>query len=73
LFGLAVASAILPASAQQDAAKLQVVATFSILCDFTRNVGGDRVEVTTLVGPNGDVHAYTPTTADAERSGMPDL
>jgi zinc/manganese transport system substrate-binding protein len=66
LVGLAVASAILPASAQQDATNLQVVATFSILGDFARNVGGDRVEVTTLVGPNGDVHVYTPTTADAE-------
>jgi len=66
LLGLAVASAILPASAQQDATNLQVVATFSILADFARNVGGDQVEVTTLVGPNGDVHVYTPTTADAE-------
>jgi zinc/manganese transport system substrate-binding protein len=66
LVGLGVASAILPASAQQDATNLQVVATFSILGDFARNVGGDRVEVTTLVGPNGDVHVYTPTTADAE-------
>jgi zinc/manganese transport system substrate-binding protein len=66
LVGLAAASAILPASGQQEAAKLKVVATFSILGDFTRNVGGDRVEVTTLVGPNGDVHAYLPTTADAE-------
>ncbi|MCC8937537.1 metal ABC transporter substrate-binding protein [Bradyrhizobium sp. Arg68] len=66
MVGLAVASAILPASAQQDTTKLQVVATFSILDDFARNVGGDRVEVTTVVGPNGDVHVYTPTTADAE-------
>jgi zinc/manganese transport system substrate-binding protein len=65
LVGLAAAS-ILPASAQQGATKLKVVATFSILGDFARNVGGDRVEVTTLVGPNGDVHVYTPTTADAE-------
>nr|WP_092082143.1 metal ABC transporter substrate-binding protein [Bradyrhizobium brasilense] len=66
MVGVAVASTILPASAQQDAAKLQVVATFSILGDFARNVGGDRVDVTTLVGTNGDVHVYTPTTADAE-------
>jgi len=66
LVGLAQASVILPASAQQDATKLEVVATFSILGDFARNVGGDRVEVTTLIGPNGDVHVYTPTTADAE-------
>ncbi|MGY2891756.1 zinc/manganese transport system substrate-binding protein [Bradyrhizobium sp. USDA 4524] len=60
------ASAILPASAEQQATKLKVVATFSILGDFARNVGGDWVEVTTLVGPNGDVHVYSPTTADAE-------
>ncbi|WGS24076.1 MULTISPECIES: metal ABC transporter substrate-binding protein [unclassified Bradyrhizobium] len=66
MVGLAVALAILPASAQQEATKLKVVATFSILGDFARNIGGDRVDVTTLVGPNGDVHVYTPTTADAE-------
>jgi zinc/manganese transport system substrate-binding protein len=66
LVGLAAAASILPASAQQEATKLKVVATFSILGDFARNVGGDRVDVTTLVHPNGDVHVYTPTTADAE-------
>ena len=66
LVGLAAAASILPASAQQEATKLKVVATFSILGDFARNVGGDRVDVTTLVRPNGDVHVYTPTTADAE-------
>jgi len=66
LVGLALASVILPASAQQGATKLKVVATFSILGDFARNVGGDGVDVTTLVGPNGDVHVYTPPTADAE-------
>jgi zinc/manganese transport system substrate-binding protein len=45
--------------------RLNVVASFSILGDFVKNVGGDRVEVTTLVGPDGDVHVYTPTPADA--------
>ena len=66
LIGLATALAMLPAAAQQEASKLKVVATFSILGDFARNVGGDRVDVTTLVGPNGDVHVYSPTAADAE-------
>ena len=46
---------------------LRVVASFSILGDFVKNVGGDRVEVTTLVGPDGDVHVYTPTPADARK------
>jgi zinc/manganese transport system substrate-binding protein len=51
--------------AAQDRTK--VVASFSILCDFVSNVGGDRVEVSTLVGANGDVHVYTPAPADAKR------
>jgi zinc/manganese transport system substrate-binding protein len=53
--------------------KLNVVATFSILGDLTKNVGGDRVEVTTLVGPNGDVHVFEPTPADAEAVRSADL
>jgi hypothetical protein len=48
--------------------RLNVVASFSILGDFVRNVGGERVSVTTLVGPDGDVHVYTPAPADAKRS-----
>ena len=44
-----------------------MVASFSILGDFARNVGGDRVNVTTLVGPEGDVHVYTPAPSDAQR------
>ena len=46
---------------------LKVVATFSILGDFVKNVGGDRVEATTLVGPDGDAHVFSPTPADAGR------
>ncbi len=66
LLGLATTSAISPASAQEKAAKLEVVATFSILGDLAKNVGGNQVDVTSLVGPNGDVHVYSPTPADAE-------
>ncbi|WFU17742.1 metal ABC transporter substrate-binding protein [Bradyrhizobium sp. CB3481] len=47
--------------------RLNVVASFSILGDFVRNVGGDRVSVTTLVGPDSDAHVYTPTPADAKK------
>ncbi|WP_230531432.1 metal ABC transporter solute-binding protein, Zn/Mn family [Microvirga roseola] len=64
--GLALAGAMVPASAQ-TAEKLKVVATFSILGDLVRNVGGERVEVVTLVGPNGDGHVYSPTPADGRR------
>ncbi len=58
------ATAVLPARAQD---RPNVVASFSILGDFVRNVGGDRVNVTTLVGPNSDVHVYAPTPADAKK------
>ena len=46
--------------------RLNVVASFSILGDFVRNVGGERVNLTTLVGPDSDVHVYAPTPADAK-------
>ena len=44
-----------------------MVASFSILGDFAGNVGGERVNVTTLVGPDGDVHVYAPAPADAKK------
>jgi zinc/manganese transport system substrate-binding protein len=55
---------IIPLRAQE---KIQIVASFSILGDLARNVGGDRVSVTTLVGANSDVHVYTPAPADAKK------
>jgi zinc/manganese transport system substrate-binding protein len=54
-----------PIHAFAAATKLPVVASFSILADFVRQVGGDKVEVKELVGPNGDVHVYEPSPADA--------
>jgi zinc/manganese transport system substrate-binding protein len=47
--------------------RVNVVTSFSILGDFVKNVGGERVNVTTLVGPDGDVHVYTPAPADAKK------
>jgi len=58
---------LLIASPLQAAERLNVVASFSILGDFVRNVGGDRVSVTTLVGVDSDVHVYTPAPSDAKR------
>ena len=64
LIGLIVLTASLPVRAQE---RLNVVASFSILGDLVRNVGGDRANVTTLVGPDGDAHVYAPTPADARK------
>ena len=53
-----------PATAQSDR-PMPVVATFSILGDMVKRIGGEHVAVTTLVGPDGDTHVYQPTPADA--------
>jgi zinc/manganese transport system substrate-binding protein len=47
--------------------RVPVVATFSILGDIVRQVGGDRVSVSELVGPNQDAHVFQPSPADARR------
>ncbi len=44
---------------------IQVVASFSILGDLVQVVGGQRVQVTTLVGPDADAHSFEPRPADA--------
>jgi zinc/manganese transport system substrate-binding protein len=44
---------------------LNVVASFSILGDMTQRVGGERVQVHTLVAQESDAHVYQPTPADA--------
>lgn len=56
-----------------SAAPLEVVATFSILGDMVRQVGGERVRVTTLVGPEGDAHTFQPAPADAQAIAGADL
>jgi zinc/manganese transport system substrate-binding protein len=62
-----VAVSMLATSAPSSAAeKLKAVATFSILGDMVSRVGGDHVEVTTIVGPNSDTHVYEPKPADAK-------
>jgi zinc/manganese transport system substrate-binding protein len=67
---LALAGGAVPATAQEalnDQAKTKVVASFSILADLVRNVAGDRVEVTALIGRNRDSHAFVPSPADSRR------
>ena len=66
LFLAAIAFAAPPAGAEPRA-PLPVVASFSILGDFLREVGGDAVRVSVLVGPDGDAHVYEPTPADARK------
>lgn len=53
--------------------KLKVVASFSVIGDLAKEVGGRRVEITTLVGPNGDAHVYEPKPADAKAMAEADV
>lgn len=57
-------AAALPALAATD--RLRVVTTISILADMIRAVGGQHVDVTALIGPDMDVHAFEPSPADAK-------
>ena len=60
-----------PALAMAD--NLKVVATFSIIGDLAKNVGGDRIDLTTLVGPDGDAHTYEPRPQDAVAMSKADV
>ncbi len=53
--------------------KLNVVTSFSILADLTREVGGDRIELTNLVGADADAHLYEPSPNDAKALLRADL
>src|SRR5690348_2300605 len=44
--------------------KLRVVATFSVIADMVNNIGGDHVDLTTVVGLDGDTELYQPTAGD---------
>jgi zinc/manganese transport system substrate-binding protein len=53
------------AMAEPKEGRLAVVASFSILGDLVHQVGGERILLQRLVGPDGDAHVFEPTPADA--------
>ena len=56
---------LVPMAATADA-PIEVVASFSILGDLVQVIGGERVHVVTLVGPDADAHSFEPSPADAK-------
>ncbi|OYT99692.1 MAG: metal ABC transporter substrate-binding protein [Burkholderiales bacterium PBB1] len=60
-------------AAEASTPPLKVVATFSVLADIAREVGGTAVEVSALVGPNADAHVFEPTPSDVRRVAGADL
>lgn len=69
LAGLALAGTPFLAQAKP----VQAVASFTVIADMVRTVGGEHVQVTSLIGPNGDPHVYEPTPADAKALGQADI
>ena len=56
-----------------DQGRIQVVTTSTVFADLARNVGGDRVTVTSLVPKGLDIHTYQVTPADLRAVASADL
>ena len=70
LLAMAVLTITALAGQAQAQAPIQAVASFSILGDLVRQVGGERVKVEVLVGPGSDAHVFQPTPAQARMVGQ---
>jgi zinc/manganese transport system substrate-binding protein len=72
-FGMAL-SLMLALSGQSALAKnLNVVTSFTVLADMAKQVGGEHVTVTSLVGPDGDPHSFEPAPKDSVALGKADV
>lgn len=67
---VALMSLAVPAYAAEQT---KVVATFSILGNMVERIGGEHIDLTTLVGPGGDTHVYQPTPKDAAAVSQADV
>jgi zinc/manganese transport system substrate-binding protein len=65
LIGLLAQMALAPPPAH--AAGISAVASFSVLTDMVRCIGGDMVTAASLVPPDADVHVWQPSAADSRR------
>lgn len=62
-----------PGDRNATQSKTKIVATFSVLGDWVANIAGPGVEITTLVGPDGDAHTFEPTPREALALSQADL
>jgi zinc/manganese transport system substrate-binding protein len=73
LFALGIAALAACWGGTATAKPLDVVASFSVVGDIVGEVGGSHVTVITLVGAEGDPHAFEPAPQDAEVLAKADL
>lgn len=70
---VALALSALLATPMVMAKTVEAVASFTVLADIVKNVGGEHVEVKSLVGPNGDPHSFEPTPKDSQALAHADV
>ncbi len=63
---LLTAASLVALAAPASAKTVEAVASFTVLADMVKQVGGDHVHVISMVPPNGDPHEYEPTPDDAK-------
>jgi len=59
--------------AAQEGAPIKVTTTTGMIADLALNIGGDRVEVSSLMGPGVDPHLYKPSAGDIRKLEDADL
>jgi zinc/manganese transport system substrate-binding protein len=64
IIALGAAALLLAGPPVQARDRITAVATFSVIADMLANVGGDRIDIKTIVGAGGDCELYQPTAAD---------
>jgi zinc/manganese transport system substrate-binding protein len=64
---LAIGVVLTLADSAVAADKIKVIATFSVIADMVANVAGDHVDLTTIVGPDGDIEMYEPSAGDVPK------
>jgi manganese/zinc/iron transport system substrate-binding protein len=62
-----------PLARAQGAAPIRITTTTGMIADLAENIGGDRVEVESLMGPGVDPHLYKPSAGDIRRLEEADL
>ena len=73
VLGLLASAALTLGATVASAKNLDVVVSFTVLADVVKNVGGDHVQVKSLVPPNGDPHEFEPSPNDAKALKAADL
>ena len=73
LFAVVSLAAATLATSPAFAKQMEAVASFTVLAGMVHQVGGERIHVASLVGPNGDPHAFEPTPDDARRLKAADI